>query len=311
MEWEASLIEWLQGALGSFGTAAAKAFSVIGGETVSIVILLVILFCYSKEAGKRCGLTILAASAWFPMIKNVVRRSRPYIEYEGRVEWKILPEEGSTAAEAMDLTIQGYSFPSGHSAMSAAMYVSAAREIRKKWAWVIAAAMTLLIGISRFVVGVHYPTDVLAGWALGLAAVAVCRLLEKAVPNESARGLILLAVALPGLFWCNSRDYFTALGMLAGMAAVIPYEKKYVNFRDTRKIPVMILRVLGAMAIYFALNTLLKLPFSKDFLDNGTLGANLIRSLRYGITLFVMIGVYPRCFPLLEKLFDRKPAGKG
>ena len=306
MEWEASVIEWLQCTLGDFGTAVAKALSVIGGETVSIVILLVILFCYSKEAGKRCGMTILAASVWFPMIKNIVRRSRPYVDYEGRIDWKILPEEGSTAEQAMDLQVQGYSFPSGHSAMAAAMYGSAAREIRKKWMRIIAVALPLLIGISRFAVGVHYPTDVLAGWALGLAAIVICRLLEKAVPNENVRGLILLATALPGLFWCDSRDYFTALGMMIGLVSVIPYEKKYVKFRDTRKIPVMILRVAGAMAVYFLLNTLLKLPFSKDFLDNGTLGANLVRSLRYAVTLFVMIGVYPRCFPVLEKLFERK-----
>ena len=306
MAWEASVIEWLQGALGDFGTAAAKVLSVIGGETCSIAILLILLFCYSKEAGKRSALTILAASLWFPMIKNIVRRSRPYVDYEGRIDWKILPEEGSTAAQAMDLNVQGYSLPSGHSAMAVAMYGSAAREIRKKWAWVLAWVLPVLIGISRFVVGVHYPTDVLAGWALGLAAIAVCRLLEKAVPNESARGLILLATALPGLLWCTSRDYFTALGMMAGFAAVIPYEKKYVQFRDTRRIPVMILRVLGALAVYFALNTLLKLPFSTAFLDSGTLGANLIRSLRYGVIIFVILGVYPRCFPAIEKL----PGGK-
>lgn len=306
MAWEASLIEWLQCTLGDFGTTVAKALSVIGGETVSMAILLILLFCYSKEAGKRSALTLLAASVWFPMIKNVVRRSRPYVDYQDRIDWKILPEEGSTAAQAMDLKVQGYSFPSGHSAMAVAMYGSAAREVRKKWAWVLAVVLPVLIGISRFVVGVHYPTDVLAGWALGLAAIVICRLLEKAVPNESARAVILLVTALPGLFWCDSRDYFTALGMMIGMAAVIPYEKKYVNFRDTRKIPVMILRVLGAMAIYFALNSLLKLPFSKDFLDNGTLGSNLVRSLRYAVTLFVMVGVYPRCFPALEKLFERK-----
>lgn len=306
MEWEASLIEWLQGTLGDFGTAVSKVFSMIGGETVSLVILLVILFCYSKEAGKRCGLTILAASVWFPMIKNVVRRSRPYMDYEDRIRWKILPEEGSDPSQAMDLKVQGYSLPSGHAAMSVALYGSAAREIRKKWIRVIAVVLPLLIGISRFVVGVHYPTDVLTGWAVGLAAVGIFAFLEKAVPNENARGMILLATALPGIFWCDSRDYFTALGLLVGMVVAMPYEKKYINFRDTRKIPVMILRVIGAFAIYYALNTLLKLPFDKAWLDSGTLGPNLVRSLRYAVCLFVILGVYPRCFPALERLFTRK-----
>ena len=306
MEWEASLMEWLQSSLGDFGTAVSKVFSIIGGETVTLLILLVMLFCYGKEAGKCCAMTILAASVWFPMIKNVVKRSRPYIDYPDRIDWKIIPTDGTTEAQVSDLTVQGYSFPSGHAAMSVALYGSAAREIRAKWFRVIAVVLPLLVGISRFVLGVHYPTDVLVGWAVGLIAVGAVALLEKKVPNETIRVLILLAAALPGIFWCTSHDYFTALGMLIGMAAAIPYEKKYIRFQDTRKIPVMILRVIGAAAIYFGLNTLLKMPFNKAWLDSGELGANMIRSLRYAIILFMIVGVYPRCFPVLEKLFDSK-----
>ena len=306
MEWEASLIEWLQSTLGNFGTTLSKVFSIIGGETVTLLILLVILFCYSKEAGKRCAMSILAASVWFPMIKNVVKRSRPYIDYEDRVKMGILPTDGTTMEQAKDLTAQGYSFPSGHAAMSAALYGTAAGQIRKKWAWILSVAMILLIGISRFTLGVHYPTDVLVGWALGLFAMWAMALLEKKVPNENARILILLATALPGIFWCTSHDYFTALGMLIGLAVAVPYEKKYVQFKDTRNIPAMILRVLGALAIYFALNTLMKLPFNKEWLNTGELGANLVRCLRYAIILFVMLGIYPRCFPAFEKLFGKK-----
>ena len=306
MEWEASLIEWLQSTLGNFGMTISKVFSIIGGETVTLLILLVILFCYSKEAGKRCAMSILAASVWFPMIKNIVKRSRPYIDYEDRVKMGILPTDGTTMEQAKDLTAQGYSFPSGHAAMSAALYGTAAGQIRKKWAWILAVVMILMIGCSRFVLGVHYPTDVLVGWALGLFAMWAMALLEKKVPNENVRILILLATALPGIFWCTSHDYFTALGMLIGLAVAVPYEKKYVQFKDTRNIPAMILRVLGALAIYFVLNTLMKLPFNKEWLNTGELGANLVRCLRYAIILFVMLGIYPRCFPAFEKLFGKK-----
>ena len=64
----------------------------------------------------------------------------------------------------------------------------------------------------------------------------------------------------------------------------------------------MILRCAGALAIYYVLNTVLKMPFSKEFLDNGTLAANLVRTARYAVILFVVIAVYPRVFPLLEKI---------
>ena len=301
-DWEVSLIVWMQRSLGRFGMAVSDFFSTIGGETVSVVILLIVIFCWSKEAGKRCGLAILGATVWFPMVKNIILRPRPYMVHP-EVEIHQIPEPD---ADLMDVVQQGYSFPSGHGAMSLAIYVSLAMETRRKWAWILAVALPLLIGVSRFAVGAHYPTDVLAGWAVGLAAVGFKVLMEQKVKNDTVRYLILLATALPGILWCNSRDYFSALGAMAGVTAALPVEKKYIRFRDTRKIPAMILRVLGALAIYLALSTLLKLPFSKDFLDSGELGANMVRALRYGVSLFVILGLYPRCFPAIEKLFTRK-----
>ena len=298
-DWEVDLIEWLQNAMGSIGEGIAKAVSSIGGETISLLVLLVVLFCYSKEAGKRCGFTILTSSMLFPMIKNIVLRVRPYMAHQDRVKALMKVEAD---ADLNDIVQQGYSFPSGHSASAAATYVSIAREVRKKWMWIIAVVIPLLIGLSRFAVGVHYPTDVLAGWAVGLLAVGFCVLLEKKVRKEWVRYAILLAVTVPGIFWCTSRDYFTSLGLLIGMTAAVPFEKKYVNFKDTRNIWAMILRVAGAFAIYVLLNKVLKMPFSKEWLDSGMLGPNLVRTARYAVILFVIIAVYPKVFPLFEKI---------
>ena len=298
-EWEVDLIEWLQGVMGSAGEGIAKALSVIGGETVSLLVLLVILFCYKKEAGKRCGYTILTASMWFPMIKNIALRVRPYMAHQDRVKALMKVEAD---ADMMDIVQQGYSFPSGHSAMAVACYGSIGREIKKRWMWFLAVAVPLLIGLSRFAVGVHYPTDVLAGWAVGLLALGFSVLMEKTVKKEWLRYVILLVITAPGIFWCNSRDYYSALGLLAGMTASVPFEKKYVNFSDTRNIWAMILRVAGAFAIYLALNTVLKMPFSKEWLNSGELGANLVRAGRYAIILFLVIGIYPMVFPAFEKV---------
>ena len=302
-DWEVDLIEWLQNAAGSAGQAVSKAVTFVGGETVTLLVLLIMLFCYKKEAGKRCGFTMVAASMWYPMIKNIVMRVRPYMAHPDRIEALSVAEAD---ADPMDILQQGYSFPSGHSATAVSMYGSIAREIRKKWMWWVAVIVPLLIGLSRFAVGVHYPTDVLAGWAVGLAAVAFSALLEKKVKTEWIRYLILLALTVPGIFWCTSRDYFTALGLLIGMVTVFPYEKKYVGFQDTRNIWAMILRVLGAFAVYAVLNTVLKKPFDAEWLNSGTLGANLVRTARYAIILFVLVGVYPRVFPAFEKI-GKKP----
>ena len=304
-QWEVDLIAWLQQNMGKVGEIASRVASFIGGETISLLLIIVMLFCYKKEAGKRVATTVLTASIWFPMIKNVVLRVRPYMAHKEQIKVLQVVEPD---ADPWDIVQQGYSFPSGHGATAVSLFGSMAMEIRKRWMWTLMILMPLLIGFSRISVGVHYPTDVLAGWAIGAAAIGFNALLHKYVKKEWLRYVILLAMALPGIFWCHSRDYYTALGLLIAATVAFPYEAKHVKFEDTRNPWAMILRALGSFAIYFALNTLLKLPFSKEWLDSGELLANLVRTARYAVILFVVLAVYPRVFPLFEKVGKKRTA---
>src|SRR5438270_9351776 len=72
-------------------------------------------------------------------------------------------------------TLHSYSFPSGHAMGSAAVYSALAVAVARgaprwrKQAFALASALVLSIGFSRIYLGVHWLTDVLAGWAAGLA----------------------------------------------------------------------------------------------------------------------------------------------
>jgi undecaprenyl-diphosphatase len=79
------------------------------------------------------------------------------------------------------------SFPSGHSMLSAVTYLTLgallARSHRRKrlkaYFLLIAALLTILIGLSRVALGVHWPTDVLAGWTAGATWAIVCWLIAR------------------------------------------------------------------------------------------------------------------------------------
>ncbi len=79
------------------------------------------------------------------------------------------------------------SFPSGHAMLSAVVYLTlgvllsrlVANAWARAWCLVVAMGITLLVGLSRLYLGVHYPTDVLGGWAAGMAWALACWLLAR------------------------------------------------------------------------------------------------------------------------------------
>ena len=140
-------------------------------DTVTIVAFCAVLLVLPnrKQYGVPLSLAALGGLAFYKPMKHIFLRARPDVALH-------LVEQG------------GFSFPSGHSVTSVIFYglsiyllnKHCKNDKLKRTLTVICGFLALTIGPSRIYVGVHWPTDVLAGWCIGGAVllVSIC-ILER------------------------------------------------------------------------------------------------------------------------------------
>lgn len=144
------LIQFLQ----SFSTPALDRIWVfitdIHHENWYILMLPLLLWFYDKRFA-RYMISVFIISVWSnSLLKDLFGTARPSPD---QVRWIV--EESSKA------------FPSGHSQGPMMVWGALALEFGTRWFTVIAAALVFLIGFSRLYLGVHWPIDILGGWAIG------------------------------------------------------------------------------------------------------------------------------------------------
>ncbi|MDD2521884.1 MAG: phosphatase PAP2 family protein [Anaerolineaceae bacterium] len=152
---ELPIIEALQNALKNL-QSFWSAISFLGDQTFYLLFMPIIYWCVDALVGLRIGVMLLLSSFTNGFLKMIFKSPRPF--------W--VSDKIKAGAEH-----NSFGLPSGHAMNSAAVWGWTAREVGQNWAKWTLGILIFLIGFSRIVLGVHFISDVLLGWLLGLLLV--------------------------------------------------------------------------------------------------------------------------------------------
>ena len=151
---------------------AARDCTALGSWSVLVLIVIVVAVYLFMQRRSRFAILLLAASITGTIVTHVLKaafaRPRPDLVHHG------------------DFVFTA-SFPSGHAMMAATVYLTlgsllmrSVKPLRLKiYALTTAMFLTLIVGVSRVYLGVHWPSDVLAGWAAGATWATLCWLIAR------------------------------------------------------------------------------------------------------------------------------------
>ncbi len=156
---------------------AARDITALGGPSVLTLLTVAVSLFLALDGKKHMALFVCGSIGSGLLVSTLLKDSfdRPRPD--------IVPHEVYAAS---------YSFPSGHSMLSALTYLtlgailarSHERKLLKAYFLLTAVFLTVLIGVTRVYLGVHWPTDVLAGWTAGAVWALLCWLLARRLQNR-------------------------------------------------------------------------------------------------------------------------------
>ena len=305
-DWEVKLIVAVQDLIRSFPFLKEifSFFTTIGEPAAVVLLVAVIYWGLDKKLGVRIALYMQVGMVTGFMFKNVFRRIRPYAANK---EIECL-KAAESRYDIYDMSKQGFSFPSGHATCSSRLLSILYKTTGNKKLLYIGSFVVLMICISRFALGVHYPTDVLGGLLLGILPILLLKKAEDKLEKKHFYPL-LFAYSCLGFFFCTSNDYYSILGLMLGFMSGDLFEEKYVGFKNTDNVLRMIIRVLLGGIIFLAVTTVLKKPFPAEVLEALSLFAYLYRVFRYAAATFIVVGLYPVLFKYNILNLEEKDAG--
>jgi undecaprenyl-diphosphatase len=289
-QWGINLIIAIQQVHGPLLDSVFRGITFAGEEQFYLVLLPLILWCIDYSFAAVLAVFFLLSNSLNIILKDLFQQPRPF---------DLNP--GLKLSQA-----DGYGMPSGHAQLAVMVWGAIAIRVRKTWFWIVAVAIILLIGFSRVYLGVHFPTDVLAGWIIGsiLLAIyiAVRYPLGKWLSGLNLWLQLLLAMGVPMflLLLNRSTEALSSSGTLFGIAVGLVVARRYVSFSVGGPWWHRVVRFLIGIIVLLALYLGLKAVFPPD----GTALGAIFHFLRYGLVGgWVVIGA-----PWLFRLMRLAPA---
>jgi membrane-associated phospholipid phosphatase len=196
------------------------AVSGLGSSFFLLLTLPALFWCVDYKMGMRVAVVCTLSAFCNSSLKGLFSQPRPF---------DLDPNLGIGRAG-------GYGLPSGHAQESVVLWGSIAHFIGKKWFWAVTVALLLLIGFSRVYLGVHFPTDVIAGWAVGIALLWLYIIFQPRIENWiisrnlAIQLLLVLAVPLGLLLIHGGVVVAFQSGMLLGIGAGAIVKARFVSF---------------------------------------------------------------------------------
>ena len=276
---ELEFMKWLSEVLPTFVKYLALFFTQFGGELFLIVCVALLYWLYDKKLGERLGYIGITSAVLNGALKGIFMEKRPF-QHEGYENLKAF--SGSDGAT-------GTSFPSGHSQNSGTIFTVFYKWFKKNWLKKVCIALIIIVPISRIILGVHFPHDVIVGSVLGISvALTMDYLLNKYAGKEIYVYIGSALVFLPFMFISKTDSFYKIYGLLIGFICGTTIEKKYIDFSLDVSLGKKILRLLIGIVILLGVKEGFKVLFGL-FTDKELIILDLIRYMFLGLSATALV----------------------
>jgi len=242
LSWGLDCIRLIQSGANPPLTMLMRIITALGSAGAYIVAVSIVYWYVDEKKGLHLGLMTLI-SIWLNLsLKYALDQPRPFFPAYDPSVGMIIEQLGG--------------FPSGHAQNTLVALVVIASWVKKKWAYIAAALVCLLVGFSRVYLGVHFPTDIFGGWLIGGILLAAYFLAHKRIEALLANGgfragmIASAAAAFVMIQYRPSVEILIPGSMLFGLGAGYCACKKYCEKTGTRRRLALLVRFLLGITVF-------------------------------------------------------------